>query len=128
MSQLYGRIVVGQPFVFMDLRTTDQDRSRRFYTDLLGWTVADVPAGPATVPMFTDPDGPWGGLTQLAEDDSRRPQWIPYAPVDDLDEALRRAVDLGGTVTRPRVDLPQGSVAVIDDPTGAALALWEAKR
>lgn len=115
------------PFVFMDLRTTDRDRSRRFYTELFGWMVTDVPAGPGTVPMFTGDDGPWGGLTQLDENDSRRPQWIPYAPVADLDRAVERAVELGATVVRSRVDLPQGSVAVIDDPTRATLALWEPK-
>lgn len=118
---------MSHPFVFMDLRTTDRDRSRRFYTELFGWTVTDLPAGPGTVPMFTTTDGPWGGLTQLTENDSRRPQWIPYAPVRDLDRAVERAVELGATVARPRVDLPQGSVAVIDDPTGATLALWEPK-
>jgi predicted enzyme related to lactoylglutathione lyase len=108
------------PFVFMDLRTTDRDQSRGFYTDLFGWTVTDVP-----VPMFAGADGPWGGLTQLAENDTRRPQWIPYVSVPDLDRAVARAVELGASVARSRVDLPQGSVVVIDDPTGAALALWE---
>lgn len=66
-----------------------------------------------------------GRLTPLAEQDSRRPQWIPYAPVDDLDDALRKAVELGATVVRERVDLPPGSVAVIDDPSGATMALWQ---
>jgi predicted enzyme related to lactoylglutathione lyase len=108
------------PFVFMDLRTTDRDRSRSFYGDLFGW--------PTTEALFMGEKGPWGGLTHLAEDDDRSPQWIPYAPVDDLDGALARAVELGATATRPRVDLPQGSVAVIEDPTGATLALWEPKQ
>ena len=66
-------------------------------------------------------------LTQLAADDERQPQWVPYAPVPDLDKAVARAVELGATATRPRVDLPQGSVAVVEDPTGATLALWEPK-
>jgi hypothetical protein len=109
------------PFIFMDLRTTDQDRTRRFYGELFGWTVTDSPGGA----LFTDTDGPWGGLTPLADQDSRRPQWIPYAPVSDLADALRKAVELGATVVRERVDLPQGSVAVIDDPSGATMALWQ---
>jgi predicted enzyme related to lactoylglutathione lyase len=112
-------ITVSHPFVFMDLRTHDRDRSRAFYADLFGWR--------ATESLFMGAEGPWGGLTQLATDDERQPQWVPYAPVDDLDAALARAVDLGATSTRPRVDLPQGSVAVIEDPTGATLALWEPK-
>jgi predicted enzyme related to lactoylglutathione lyase len=115
------------PFVFMDLRTTDPTRSRRFYTDLFGWTIVDVPTGPVTMAMFTGPDGTWGGFTTLAADDDRRPQWTPYAPVADLDAAVARATELGATLVRSRVDFPQGSVAVIDDPAGATLALWEAK-
>ncbi|TDP94915.1 VOC family protein [Labedaea rhizosphaerae] len=106
-------------FVFMDLRTPDPARSRAFYGELFGWQ--------ASGPLFTAADGPWGGLTHLAPDDERSPQWVPYAPVDDLDEALARAIDLGARATRPRVDLPQGSVVVIEDPTGATLALWEPK-
>jgi predicted enzyme related to lactoylglutathione lyase len=104
-------------FVFMDLRTTDRERSRSFYGELFGWSTTES--------LFTADDGPWGGLTQLAPGDGRQPQWVPYAPVDDLDDALARAVELGATATRPRVDLPQGSVAVIEDPTGATLALWQ---
>lgn len=113
------------PFVFMDLRTADLEVSRRFYTELFGWTVADVPAGPATVPMFVDGDGPWGGFTQLGEDDTRQPQWIPYAPVTGLEDAAKRATELGATIVRPRVDFPAGSVIVIQDPNGATIALWE---
>jgi predicted enzyme related to lactoylglutathione lyase len=119
--------LMSNPFVFMDLRTGDPARSRRFYSDLFGWTIVDVPAGPVTMPMFTGVDGAWGGFTPLAAADDRRPQWIPYAPVADLDAAVARAAELGATVVRSRVDFPQGSVAVIDDPAGATLALWEAK-
>jgi len=116
---------VTPPFVFMDLRTADVADARHFYTELFGWTVADVPAGPATVPMFVDMDGPWGGFTQLAEDDDRRPQWIPYVTVTGLEDATKRATQLGASVVRPRVDFPIGSVLVIQDPTGATVALWE---
>ncbi|TDV39832.1 VOC family protein [Actinophytocola oryzae] len=105
------------PFVFMDLRTTDRDQARSFYGDLFGWTTTES--------LFTTAEGPWGGLTPLSEGDDRPPQWVPYAPVENLDEALAKAVELGAKATRPRVDLPQGSVAVIEDPTGATLALWE---
>lgn len=106
-------------FVFMDLRTPDAERSSAFYGELFGWQ--------ASGPLFLGAEGPWGGLTQLAPDDDRQPQWVPYAPVEDLDKAVARAVELGAKLARPRVDLPQGSVAVIEDPTGATLALWESK-
>ena len=114
------------PFVFFDLRTADASAVRRFYTELFGWKIVDVPSGAGTAPMFVADDGPWGGLTQLAENDERKPQWIPYAPVADLDEAVRRATALGATLVRGRMDLPQGSLALITDPTGALVTLWQA--
>jgi uncharacterized protein len=114
------------PFIFFDLRTPDADRSRAFYRDLAGLTVDDVPAGGATIPMFTADGEVWGGLTELPAGDPRPPQWIPYLPVDDVDDARGRAVALGATVVRERTDLPTGSVIVIADPGGAAIALWQA--
>jgi len=73
-----------------------------------------------------DGSEPWGGFTPLADGDPRRPQWIPYVPVADLDAAAAQAVALGARVVRPRTDLPPGSVVVIDEPGGATLALWQA--
>lgn len=114
------------PFVFFDLRTPDAAMSRAFYTELAGLTVTDVPAGTGTIPMFISADGaPWGGFTVLPEGDPRPPQWVPYLPVSDLDQAGRRVAELGGTVLRDRMDLPQGSLIVITDPGGATVALWQ---
>lgn len=61
----------------------------------------------------------------LSESDPRRTQWIPYVQVTDVDAAARRAVSLGGCVVKPRIDLPPGSVVVVDEPGGATLALWQ---
>ncbi len=116
------------PFVFFDLRTPDVETSRAFYTELAGLVVRDVPAGATTLPMFVTGEETWGGFTALGEGDPRPPQWIPYLPVPDVDDAGARAVELGATVVRERTDLPAGSVIVIADPGGATLALWEHRR
>lgn len=108
------------PFMFFDLRTTDADASRAFYGELFGWTSIGDP-----VPMFTDGGAPWGGLTQLAPDDSRTPQWVPYVRVGDLTAATERARSLGATILRERVEIPQGAMGVIVDPVGATFVLWE---
>jgi predicted enzyme related to lactoylglutathione lyase len=114
------------PFVFFDLRTPDVAVSRAFYTEFAGLTVTEVPAGRGSAAMFIAGDGvPWGGFTLLPEGDPRPPQWVPYLPVGDLDQAARRAVELGAAVVRDRMDLPSGSVMVITDPGGATVALWQ---
>jgi predicted enzyme related to lactoylglutathione lyase len=113
---------VAAPFVFFDLRTPDVAASRAFYSELFGWVAADGP-----MPMLTDGGAPWGGFTPLAADDERRPQWVPYAPVSDLDRATEQAVALGATLVRGRTDLPVGSLTVIEDPGGATIVLWQAR-
>jgi uncharacterized protein len=115
------------PFIFFDLRTPNPERSRAFYRDLAGLTADDIAAGGATIPMFTADGEAWGGLTELTPGDPRPPQWVPYLPVDDVDDARERSISLGATVVRERIDLPAGSVVVIADPGGATVALWQAR-
>ncbi len=107
-----------RPFVFFDVRTSDVDGTKKFFADLLGWESGG--------PLFTADGAPWGGLTELAPDDDRAPQWLPYAPVSDVDDAAAKAVALGGRIVRERTDLPFGSLVVVTDPGGAALVLFQA--
>ena len=52
------------------------------------------------------------------------PNWLPYVRVEDPAALAARAVSLGGRVViEPRADIRKGTLAVITDPTGAALAL-----
>jgi predicted enzyme related to lactoylglutathione lyase len=106
-----------RPFVFFDVRTSDVDGTKRFFGELLGWE--------SDGPLLTADGAPWGGLTELPPGDDRAPQWLPYAPVSDVDEAAAKAVELGGKVVRERTDLPFGSLVVVTDPGGAAIVLFQ---
>lgn len=46
--------------------------------------------------------------------------WQVYFGVDDTDQALARAGELGGTVLRGPVDREFGRIAQLTDPSGAA--------
>lgn len=53
-----------------------------------------------------------------------RPNWLPYILVDDPAASVEKARMLGATVIlEPRMDVRNGSVGVIADPSGAAVAL-----
>ena len=106
------------PFVWFDLRTTDGQKARRFYEQLLGWQF-DAGSGPT---MMTGGEGPWA---LVAEGDDAPSQWIPYVQVEDVDNATRSAVGLGAAVRREKTEGPGGIFTVIADPTGAELALWQ---
>jgi predicted enzyme related to lactoylglutathione lyase len=57
------------------------------------------------------------------------PHWATYVRVDDVDEAVQRATDAGGATIVPPLDAPPaGRLAVIADPDGATLGLWQPQR
>jgi predicted enzyme related to lactoylglutathione lyase len=108
---------VTNPFVWFDLRTPARGAAERFYSSLLGWQIADnggVAAG----------GEPWGAIAEDADLPAAR--WLPYIQVEDLEEATRRAVDLGASIVQPRTAGPAGFFTTISDPGGAQVALWQA--
>jgi predicted enzyme related to lactoylglutathione lyase len=61
-------------------------------------------------------------------DEQVQPNWLLFVRVKSLSESAARTKELGGRVLlEPRADLLEGKVAVISDPTGAAIGLLEWK-
>jgi predicted enzyme related to lactoylglutathione lyase len=53
--------------------------------------------------------------------------WATYVAVDSADDSSRRAVSLGGKTVVPPMDVPGvGRIAVLEDPTGATIAVFQA--
>jgi predicted enzyme related to lactoylglutathione lyase len=66
------------------------------------------------------------GLFQIPDDADKNvdPNWLPYVLVDDPAALAQRAESLGGTVIlAPDDAIRGGSLAIVADPTGGALAL-----
>jgi uncharacterized protein len=65
------------------------------------------------------------GLLQIPPDlQGVQPNWLPYVRVADPAALAAKAVSLGGKVViEPRAEVRKGTLAVVTDPTGAALAL-----
>ena len=57
------------------------------------------------------------------------PHWNAYVAVADADQSAKRAQELGGKVLAPAFDvMDAGRMAVLQDPTGAVISVWQAKR
>lgn len=55
------------------------------------------------------------------------PHWATYVGVDSADEAAARASELGAKVLAEPFDVMEmGRMAVIQDPTGAVIQVWQA--
>jgi hypothetical protein len=129
MSQRYD-YEPGVP-CWIDTLQPDPDAAMAFYAALFGWEFA----GPGEMPG--DPPGRYcvarvrgrdvaGIGSQPAGDPSPAPAWSTYVSVASADEAALAAADAGGEVLVEPFDvLPAGRMAVLADPMGAPLCVWQ---
>ena len=115
-------------FSWSDLQTDDLDRAKRFYGDLLGWSYADIPIGDDAVYSMAQVDGHNVAGLGERQDESIPPHWNCYVTVEDVDASAARAAELGASLLAEPFDVfDAGRMAVIADPQGAALSLWQPK-
>ena len=112
-------------FSWADLGTTDAAGATAFYTGLFGWEPEDLPAGPGTYTMLRQGGRDVAGLYERAAAHGP-PAWLSYVTVAGVDEATERARQAGATVVEEPFDvMTAGRMALLQDPTGAVVALWE---
>ena len=113
----------GGTFCWLDLGTTDVDGARAFYGDLLGWTF--VAAGGDEPYLLARLEGlDVAGLHRHGVEEGI--EWGSYVAVYDVEEMVQRVGELGGVVVRGPMEMPGvARIAVLRDPTGATLTLWQ---
>ncbi len=101
--------------------TTDVSRASKFYADLFGWTpeVMHMPGMDYTTFKIGD-ELPIAGMMMIASEmGSMPPHWGTYFSVDNVDETVRKADELGGSVPVPLHDIPEiGRFAGLMSPQG----------
>lgn len=110
---------------WVDLATSDADAAEAFYTALFGWTADDQGEGAGGYRMLRK-DGRDVAALYAAGPDQGPPRWNTYVTVDDVDDATARVEPAGGAVIAPPFEvLDVGRMAVVADPAGAVMALWQ---
>jgi predicted enzyme related to lactoylglutathione lyase len=118
---------MGNPFVHVELMTNDVRKAKEFYGKLFKWGFEDIPMDGDTYTMIKVGEGTGGGMLKDPRPGGK-PSWLAYVLVDDIDKATAQARELGASVMKESVEVPNmGWFSIITDPTGAMLALWEAK-
>jgi hypothetical protein len=118
-------------FCWVELATTDQAAAKTFYGSLFGWEPRDQPMGPGEVYTLLEKEGRDAAAAYTLRPDQKGvpPHWQVYVAVGSADTAAARAKELGATVLAPPFDvMDSGRMAVLQDPTGAVFAVWEARR
>jgi predicted enzyme related to lactoylglutathione lyase len=120
-------------FCWPELATSDQKGAVEFYRALFGWGLNDFPMGPGeTYSMFTIRNRTVSAACSLRPDEKANhvpPHWRSYVAVANADESAKKAESLGGKILAPAFDvMDAGRMAVLQDPTGAVVCLWQANR
>ncbi len=117
---------MANPFVHIELTTTDRKKSKSFYGALFDWNLEDVDMGGGmTYTMIKVGEGTGGGIYEMKD---APPMWLAYVSVADVAAATKKAKSLGATVIKDVTEvMGMGSFTIIKDPMGAMLALWQTK-
>ena len=118
---------MANPFVHVELNTTDVDKAKAFYTRLFAWKLEDVPMPGGTYTMISVGEGTGGAMMQHPMPGAPS-MWLAYVQVDDIAAATQKAKSLGATVIKDVTEvMGAGWLSIITDPTGATLGLWKPK-
>jgi predicted enzyme related to lactoylglutathione lyase len=113
---------VGQ-VVWHTLNTSDVERAKAFYGELLGWDVETTSMGGQEVDIV-NVNG--AGHADFQQASGGAPSsWLSHVRVESVDESLRRAEARGAKALVGPTDLPEiGRLCVIQDPQGAVLSVY----
>ena len=116
---------IANPFVHVELNTTDVSAAKAFYGKLCDWTLEDVPMGENAYTMIKVGKGTGGGMMKQLIPGAGS-AWPLYVEVDDIGEATQKAQALGAKVMRDVTEvMGMGCLSIIVDPTGAMLGAVE---
>jgi predicted enzyme related to lactoylglutathione lyase len=116
---------------WVDLQTSDPGAAKSFYTTLFGWTYNDIPVNEDNTAFYSMAQLKGKAVAAIApapDQDPTPPHWNCYVTVSDVDGTAARVADAGGTLMMQPFDvMDAGRMAVVQDPTGAFINLWQAK-
>ena len=112
-------------FSWSELMTSDPQAAANFYSQLFGWKVDTMPMGEGQYRVLKVGETSVGGVMGMPPGaPPMPPAWGCYVTVDNVDETVALATQLGGKVCVPVMEVPGvGRMAVIADAQGAMLSV-----
>ena len=114
---------MGNPFVHLDLSTSDPAAARAFYGAVFDWKFQEFPQMQWTGIVVGD--GVGGGIS-ASPDPAQPTSWTAYVAVDDVPATIARAEAAGAKIVVPHMEVPgMGWLGVFVDPQGATIGVWQ---
>jgi uncharacterized protein len=118
--------------VHFEIPADDIARAKDFYGSIFGWGLDDMEGMDYTIVRTVDVDEQQmpkepgainGGMMKRSSD---TPAPVITINVDSVDDALKKVEASGGSIVRPRQEIPgMGAFAYFKDTEGNTMGLWE---
>jgi uncharacterized protein len=119
--------MMANPFVHVELMSTDVGKSKEFYGKLFDWQLVDMEMKDGMYTVIKVGTGTGGGMMKNPMP-GQPSSWLPYVDVNDLATASAKAKSLGGKILKDVTEVEgMGSFVIVGDPTGAPIGLWKVK-
>jgi predicted enzyme related to lactoylglutathione lyase len=115
--------------VHFEIPYDNKDRASKFYSEIFGWKLIDIPEMDYTLihaaktdknNMVTEKGAINGGLFQRS-DSAKQP--IVVIGVQSIDETIKKVVSSGGKIVTPKQSIPNGSYARVMDSEGNVIGI-----
>jgi predicted enzyme related to lactoylglutathione lyase len=120
-------------FCWIELNTTDPAAAGKFYGEILGWSFTEMKMAdghPYLIAKVGDANA--AGIRLLGENATKMgtaSQWMSFIASADVDATVAKATKAGGNVLVAAAEAGgMGRMAVVADPSGAVLSLWQEKQ
>ena len=121
---------------WVELAAAQAGAARDFYCALFGWTPHEEAVHLSDTrklgyTLWQRAGEEVAGMYELLAEqraNGMQPQWLPYVSVDDIEAASALGRTLSGAVLAQPLDVMEaGRMAILRDPAGARIGLWEAR-
>jgi predicted enzyme related to lactoylglutathione lyase len=114
-------------FHWVEIRTRDLNKSKKFYESLFGWKVSGTKNEDFAYWTMDTGSKIGSGMWRMPKE---KPLGVlVYILVDDIAQTLKRVEELGGKITMPKTPSVEGCfMAFFTDPEGNPFGLWEEHR
>lgn len=113
---------------WIDISVEDASALKDFYAKVVGWKPEDVSMGEYDDFNMTMPasgESAAGICHALGSNAELPSQWLIYIVVEDAGGSAKACIDNGGKILVEPRSMGGATVCVIEDPSGAAAALYQ---
>jgi uncharacterized protein len=117
---------MGDPIIHVEVAGSDGPALESFYSDLFGWVIDHRGEGDNQYGFLAEKTaGAVGG--GIRHEPGGGPEVIFYVQVNDLEESVRQALVLGGSIRLTPTTAGDITFALITDPGGNAVGMVQKK-